>query len=111
VYYAKVVSLRQKKQIAEEVISFGQIIISFIAQYVKTKKEHRFDYLQNYTDFRYLQIVGSLHRLVHQFYHQKRINSVQSVQCVIAELTKMDHVRVKMISHGNYNVCTSLVHP
>lgn len=67
--------------------------------------------MEKYTEFRYLQIVGSLHKLVQQFYYQKNISSVQTIQQALGSLTKMDHVRVKCISKGNYNVCTALVHP
>ena len=67
--------------------------------------------MEKYTEFRYLQIVGSLHKLVQQFYYQKNISSVQTIQQALASLTKMDHVRVKMIGQGNYNVCTGLVNP
>jgi len=42
---------------------------SFVAQYQKTKEEFKFDYLQGYQEFRYQQVVGSLHKLVQQFYY------------------------------------------
>jgi hypothetical protein len=54
---------------AEVVQCFGLTLKSFIAQYKKTKDELKFEYLTQYTEFRYQQVVGSLHKLVQQFYN------------------------------------------
>ena len=52
---------------AEVVQSFAMTMKSFIHQYEKTNPEQRFKYLDQYVDFGYQQIVGSLHKLVEQF--------------------------------------------
>ena len=60
-----ILSKRQKRQIAEEVSSFSQVLKSLLNEYKRTKPEDRNEYLQTYTEFRYLQIIGSVHKLAH----------------------------------------------
>lgn len=85
------------------------IMKSLISEIKKTKPNHRQEYLNKYTDFRYLQIVMSFNKLNQQFYYQNNIPAVISLNTAIANLTKMDHVRVKCMGRGNYNVQTALV--
>ena len=109
-WYSKVVGLRNKRNLAEEVTSFSQILKSLIAEYQRTKPEQKADYLQSYCEFRYLQIIGGFHKLVEQFYLQKNIPAVRACQQSIAEVTKMDHVRVTFHTKSNYHVSTALTH-
>lgn len=44
-FYDKIVSQRSKRNIAETVTALGLTLKSFIAQFIKTKSELRFDYL------------------------------------------------------------------
>lgn len=65
---------------AEVVMSFALTMKSFIAQYKKTREEQRFEYLSQYTEFRYQQVVGSMHKLVQQFYYQKNMGAVKTIR-------------------------------
>jgi hypothetical protein len=62
--YGSIVGYRTKKFIAEEVICFSATMKSLLAEYMRTKPEQRSDYLMSYTEFRYLQIIGTFHKLV-----------------------------------------------
>jgi hypothetical protein len=52
-FFNKIVSLRSKRNMAEVVQCFGLTLKSFITQYKKTKDELKFEYLTQYTEFRY----------------------------------------------------------
>lgn len=67
--YQHVVSQKSKKFIAEELISLSQIMTNLMIK-VKSlpSSEAQFEYLNCYTEFRHAQILGSLHKLVEQFY-------------------------------------------
>ena len=58
-----------------------------------------------------MQIVGSFHKLVQQFYYQKNASAVKCVKDAISQLTKMDHVKVSFKKSNSYHVNTSIVHP
>lgn len=47
-------------------------IQNLLAQYKQTKDEQKYEYLNSYTEFRYMQILGSFHKITQQFYIQKR---------------------------------------
>lgn len=41
----------------------------------KTKPELRYEYISSYNEFRYQQVIGSMHLLVQQFYRQQNISA------------------------------------
>jgi hypothetical protein len=64
----RIISKKQKQDIAEEITSVSMIMRNVIHQF-KVKHYHandmNFEYLQSYTEFRYMQIISSLNKLVH----------------------------------------------
>lgn len=41
---------------------------NLIRKYRDTKEELKYEYLNSYTEFRYMQILGSFHKIIQQFY-------------------------------------------
>ena len=59
-----------------------------------------------------MQILGSFHKIIQQFYIQKRgSNGIRSLREAISQLSKMDHVRISYTKSNSYHVNTSLTHP
>jgi hypothetical protein len=52
-FIEEIMSIRQKRNLAEAVSSVACTLKSMITQYQKTKKEKREEYLLQYTEFRY----------------------------------------------------------
>ena len=51
--HSKVLNLRTKKYIAEELGSMSSIFNNVIKRFIKTKEEDRYEFLNSYTEFRY----------------------------------------------------------
>lgn len=102
------ISNLQKKRMSEPINSLALTMKSFFKQLVKTKESDRFEYLFQYTEFRYQQIVGSLYRLVNQYYLQKNIKAVQTIRQGAAQLTNMGHIKSMFMKPNNYSVSTAL---
>ena len=64
----KIVDMRSKLNMAQQTLSMQMTLKSFIHQLVKTKPDQRFDYMTSYTEFRYQQIIGGMHKLTAQYY-------------------------------------------
>ena len=59
-----------------------------------------------------MQIVGSIHKLVEQYYIEKKDpGTIKTLKEAVSNLTKMDHVNVSYTRSNSYHVNTSLVHP
>ena len=59
-----------------------------------------------------MQIVGSIHKLVEQYYIEKKDpRTIRTLKQAVSHLTKMDHVNVSYARSNSYHVNTSLVHP
>lgn len=85
---------------------------NLLCKYRDTKDELKYEFLNSYTEFRYMQILGSFHKIIQQFYIQRRPgNGIRSLREAISQLTKMDHVRTSYSKGNSYHVNTSLVHP
>lgn len=69
------------------------------------------EYLTQYTEFRYQQIVGSMVKLVQNFYLDDNLKAVKTVQTALAEITKMDHARIVHLKPLNYSVKLCAVAP
>lgn len=73
-----------------------------------------FEYLQSYTEYRYMQIISSMTKLVQQFYMKPKQAGRNAVKCLknsISHIIKMDHVKIAYTHTNNYHVNTALVHP
>ena len=91
---------------------FKNMITKFKEKYANTK-ERSYEYLHSYTEFRYMQILSSMHTLV-KYFNEKSSRSQNAVQCIqksISHITKMDHVKISYTHTNNYHVNTGLVHP
>jgi hypothetical protein len=58
-------------------------------------KEMNYEYLQSYTEFRYMQIHASMTKLVQQYYLKPNRAGANAMRCIkesISRITKMDHV-------------------
>ena len=44
------------------------VVQNLIKKYANTKEEQKYEYLNSYTEFRYMQILGSFHKIQQQFY-------------------------------------------
>jgi hypothetical protein len=79
---------------------------NIIKQHEKTKPELQPYFLQNYTEYRYMQIVGSLHKLVEHFYRTKNMSAARCCIDNIAQFTKNDHVKL-VLEKNSYHVNNS----
>ena len=110
--HSNIVSRQTKKYIAEEISSMSLTLQNLLRKYGDTKPELKYEYLNSYTEFRYMQILGSLHKIIQQFYIQKKGgNAIGCLRDAISQLSKMDHVRISYSKGNSYHVNTSLVHP
>ena len=88
------------------------VLKNLIVKYESTAPNKRMEYLNSYTEFRYMQIVGSIHKLVEKFYIDKKdARTIKCLKQAVSNLTKMDHVNVSYTKSNSYHVNTSLVHP
>jgi hypothetical protein len=55
--------------------------------------------------------VGSLYKLVPQFFIQENLAAIESVQSAIGRLIRMDHVKLKLLKPNNYAVSMNMVDP
>lgn len=69
------------------------------------------DYLNQYCEFRYLQIIGSFHKLTQQFYRSENLSGVMQMRDAIATVTRMDHLNVHRTGSGNFSVNSALTNP
>lgn len=98
----------QKKNIADAVQSLALQIKNFVKQY--QKEQTKFEYIANYTAFRYQQIIGSLHKLVSKFYIDNNMPAVKKLQLTIAQLTQTEHVKLHL-KPNNYSIRSCIVAP
>ena len=74
--HSNIVSRQTKKYIAEEISTISLSMQNLLKKYqFNTKEELKYEYLNSYTEFRYMQILGSFHKIIQQFYIQKRGSS------------------------------------
>ena len=115
--YSRIVSKKQKKDIAEELVSISMIMKNLINKFKDkyfNNKEMNYEYLQSYTEFRYMQIHASMTKLVQQYYLKPNRAGANAMRCIkesISRITKMDHVQVAYKNGNNYHVNTGIVHP
>ena len=111
-FYSKAVTLKSKRDIADELSSLSMRLRNLIQKAQDTQPDRRFEYMNSYMEFKYMQIVGSLHKLIDQYYHDKAgVGTIKSLKDAVGELTKMNHVKVSYARSNSYHVNTSLVHP
>ena len=61
------------------------ILQNLIKKYQSIKESDKYEYLNSYTEFRYMQILGSFHKIIQQFYIQKRGgNGIRSLREAIS---------------------------
>ena len=70
--HSNIVSRKTKKYIAEEISGLSLTMQSLLQMYKLTRDEQKYEYLNSYTEFRYLQILGSFHKINQQFYITQR---------------------------------------
>ena len=110
--YQKIVTMRTKKDIADELSSMSAGLKNLIQRFQDTPEHRRFEFLNSYTEFKYMQIVGSTHKLVDQFYADKKDpGTIKALKQAVNDLTKMNHVTVSYARANSYHVNMSLVHP
>ena len=110
--HSNILSVRDKRDVAEEISSMSLTMQNLLRKYSETKDELKYEFLNSYTEFRYMQILGSFHKIIQQFYIQGRGgNGIRSLRDAISQLAKMDHVRTSYSLGNSYHVNTSLVHP
>ena len=60
-------------------------IQNLLMKYAKTKDSDKYEYLNSYTEFRYMQIMGSFQKIIQQFYIQNRSgNGIGSLRRAIS---------------------------
>lgn len=110
--YHKVATMRTKKDIADELSSMSMGLKNLIQRFQDTPEHRQFEFLNSYTEFKYMQIVGSIHKLVDQFYTEKKdAGTIKTLKEAVWDLTKMNHVTVSYARANSYHVNTTLVHP
>ena len=62
--HSNIVSRQSKKFIAEEISNVSLTVQNLIRKYRDTKDDQKYDYLNSYTEFRYMQILGSFHKII-----------------------------------------------
>ena len=62
--HSNIVARQTKKNIAEEIGSMSLTVQNLLRRYFQTKPEQRYEYLNSYTEFRYMQILGSFHKII-----------------------------------------------
>ena len=67
--HSNIVSRQSKKYIAEEISTISLTMQNLLKKYqTNTKEELKYEYLNSYTEFRYMQILGSFQKIIQQFY-------------------------------------------
>ena len=66
--YSQIVNLKNKKVFADELATVSTTVKNVINMLKKTKPENRANFLESYCEYKYMTIVGSLHKLVEHFY-------------------------------------------
>ena len=59
-FYSRIVTQQTKRHIAEELSGMSMVLKNLIQKYDQTVPDRKMEYLNNYTEFRYMQIVGSI---------------------------------------------------
>ena len=104
--------MKTKRDIAEELSGMSMVLKNLIQKFQDTPEKRRYEYLNSYTEFRYMQIVGSIHKLVEQYYIEKKDpKTIKSLKQAVSSLTKVDHVNVSYTRSNSYHVNIGLVHP
>ena len=67
-FYSKAVTMKSKRNIADELSSLSMRLRNLIQKYQNLQPDLRFEFINSYTEFKYMQIVGSVHKLIDQFY-------------------------------------------
>ena len=63
--HSNIVSRQSKKNIAEEISTVSLTFQNLIRRFRDTKDEAKYEYLNSYIEFRYMQILGSFHKIIH----------------------------------------------
>lgn len=103
--------VRSKRNAQDAVLSLGGIMQNLLAAFVKTKEVQQFEFLDQYTEFRHLQIVSSMHALVEKFYMEKNIVAVAALRQAVASILKTEHFGVVRLLPRNYFVRTAATSP
>ena len=62
--HSNIESKKTKAYIAEEVSSVSLTLQNLLRAYRATKDERKYEYLNSYTEFRYMQVLGSFHKII-----------------------------------------------
>ena len=83
--HSNILSLRDKRDVAEEISNMSLTMQNLLRKYSETKDELKYEFLNSYTEFRYMQILGSFHKIIQQFYIQGRGgNGIRSLREAIS---------------------------
>ena len=67
--------------------------------------------MQSYAEFRYMQVIGSLQKLIEYFYRERNLKAVDCVKEALGLVAKTDHVKLSFNRTNSYHVNNSLVAP
>jgi hypothetical protein len=109
--HSKIVSTITKADFAGELINISGTVKNIIKRIPKEKEENQPFYLQNYVEYRYMQIVGALQKLVEHFYRNNNLRAVASVNEALRDFTRTNHVKLSFNASNSYHVNNSLVNP
>lgn len=109
--YSKIVSTITKADFAGELINISGTVKNIIKRIPKEKEENQPFYLQNYVEYRYMQIVGALQKLTEHFYRNDNLRAVASVNEALRDFTRTNHVKLSYNASNSYHVNNSLVNP
>ena len=65
--------------------------------------------MQSYAEYRYMQIVGSLNKLIEYYYREHNMKAVSCLKEALGLVTRTDHVKLSFNRTNSYHVNNSLV--
>jgi hypothetical protein len=109
--HSSIADLQTKRIFAAELMTVSSTVKNVIKTYKKTKPEMQPDFLPSYCDYRYMQIVGALHKLVEHFYRTHNLNAVQCLREALSNFTKTNHVKLNACGKNSYYINNSFSAP
>jgi hypothetical protein len=101
--------MKNKKVFADELATVSNTMKNVIAMFKRTKPDHQANFLESYCEYKYMSLVGCLHKLVEHFYRTKNIRAVTTITEAIKKFTKTDHIDISYNGGNSFHVNSSLV--
>ena len=92
--HSQIADRETKRIFSAELMTVSSTVKNVIKTYMKTKPELQPEFLPSYCEYRYMQIVGALHKLVEHFYRKHNLEAVHCLREALSNFTKTDHVKL-----------------